>query len=410
LGIFDVVSVGGGAAGFFAAITALETRPGTSVVILEQSQQVLSKVRISGGGRCNVTHACFDPSHLVNSYPRGSRELLGPFHKFGPADTVSWFAAHGVKLKTEDDGRMFPVSDDSETIVRCLTGYASRLGISILTGKKIVSIKPADPEEGFYTIGTSGGDLYCSRNVMIATGSSPAMWSLLAGLGLVIEPPVPSLFTFNMPKNPVTALMGITIPNVNLSIPGTGIHTSGPLLITHWGLSGPAVLKASAWGARVLAQNEYRFSIEVDWIPLTGHEEIKAQRELSGAKKVLNGPHFGLPQRLYHHLATEAGITEDTRWATVTKTQMDRLIFVLKSWHADIAGKTTFKEEFVTAGGIKLRQVNFKTFESRKHPGLFLAGEVLDIDAVTGGFNFQAAWTGGFLAGKGMATRLDSGS
>jgi len=410
LEIFDVVIVGGGAAGFFTAITAVEARPGTSVVILEQSQQVLSKVRISGGGRCNVTHSCFEPSELVKFYPRGSRELLGPFHKFGPAETVSWFAAHGVQLKTEDDGRMFPVSDDSETIVRCLTGHASRLGISILTGKKTISIKTPDLEEGFYTIATSGGDLYCGRNVMIATGGSPSMWSLLAGLGLEIVPPVPSLFTFNMPKNPVTALMGITIPNVSLSIPGTDIHTSGPLLITHWGLSGPVVLKASAWGARVLAQKDYRFSIEVDWVPDTGHEEIKVQRELSGAKKVVNGPHFGLPQRLYHHLANEAAITGETRWATVTKVQMDRFIFLLKSWNADVSGKTTFKEEFVTAGGVNLRQVNFKTFESRRQPGLFLAGEVLDIDAVTGGFNLQAAWTGGYLAGNGIASRLDSGS
>lgn len=405
--IFDAVIAGGGASGFFAAIALAETRPGTRVAILEQSAHVLSKVRISGGGRCNVTHACFEPRELIKSYPRGSREMLGPFHAFGPADTVQWFADHGVKLKTEDDGRMFPVTDDSETIIRCLTGHASKLGIKVLTGKKITSAKPPSPADENFTAVTTDGTLFCSKNLMIATGSSPAMWSLIANMGLAVEPPVPSLFTFNMPHNPITGLMGVTVPDINLSVADTSVHTTGPLLITHWGLSGPAILKASAWGARILAQKDYRFSIQVDWIPAIAHTDIKANREHSGAKKVINGPFMGLPQRLFQHLAGEADIPPETTWANTTKAQMDRLINTLKSWKAEVAGKTTFKEEFVTAGGVTLSQINFKNFECRTIPGLFMAGEVLDIDAVTGGFNFQAAWTGGYLAGIGMAARLN---
>ncbi len=403
----DVIIAGGGAAGFFAAITIKEHCPEASVLILEQSSRVLDKVRISGGGRCNVTHACFDAAALAKFYPRGSRELLGPFHTFGPAETVQWFADHGVRLKAEADGRMFPVSNDSMTIVRCLTDTADRLGVTVLTGHKLTEIySEPGSDTSHFTVSTGVGNSLSCRKLMIATGSSPSIWKMTEHMGCAIVQPVPSLFTFNLPGHTITRLMGVSVASAKIRLLDTDISTEGPLLITHWGLSGPAVLKASSWGARVLAGLGYKYTITVDWIPETTEGDIRDQRNLSGAKKIINGPFFGLPQRLYHYLAESADITSDTTWATATREQMNKLVATLKSWSANVSGKTTFKEEFVTAGGISLKEINFKTFECRKIPGLFMAGEVLDIDALTGGFNFQAAWTGGYIAGVTMAKSL----
>jgi len=398
----DIIIIGGGAAGFFAAINAKIYNPKLNITILEQAATVLKKVKISGGGRCNVTHHCFDARQLTAYYPRGNKELLGPFHVFGAKDTVEWFESRGIPLYTEPDGCMFPVANDSEVFIQCFLNETQKYGIEVLTSHKVKSIKHHENKALPYEIGTDKNQ-YISKNLMIATGSTPSMWTLLAQLGYKIVPPVPSLFTFNMPDNPITSLMGVVMPHAEVSIKDSKITTNGPLLITHWGMSGPAILKASAWGAVLLAARNYQFEIYVDWIPHITDQEIKDQRETMNKKKVLANHLFGIPMRLWRHLIESVLTDKEKNWASLSKNEMNAIITQLKKCPFDVSGKTTFKEEFVTAGGVDLTQINFKTFESKLHQGLYMAGEVINIDAVTGGFNFQAAWTGGYIAGKSMA-------
>jgi hypothetical protein len=407
---FDVLIIGGGAAGFFCAITCAETNPGVKVAILEKGREVLQKVKISGGGRCNVTHACFDPRELVENYPRGNKALLGPFHQFGPKDTVAWFQRRGVKLKTEPDGRMFPATDDSQTIVNCLLQSARQGGVDVLTSQNVTSIlPPAVGQQACWNITTQSGEIFQSKKLMIATGSSPRIWQLLEQLGHHIVPPVPSLFTFNIKDARIEGLAGLSVPQASLKVTGMkSLHASGPLLITHWGMSGPAILRLSAWGAHTLHEQAYRFQLEVNWLSHYSREEINAvlqQSKTDQARKlvVANCPFPDLPKRLWEKLTHAAAITADLRWADVSKEKLNNLAHQVTASVFEVNGKSTFKEEFVTAGGVDLDEVDFTRFESKIHPALFLAGEVLDIDAITGGFNFQAAWTGGFLAGKKIA-------
>ena len=400
---WDVIIIGGGAAGFFAAINAKINNPDLQILILEQSKQVLNKVRISGGGRCNVTHACFDPRALTAYYPRGSKELLGPFHTFHAAHTVEWFESRGVKLYTQEDGCMFPVSNTSESIIQCFLQHAKNTGIQIQTNQKVKDFTIDFNEIYPFTVCTEADNFY-SRMLMIATGSSPFVWNMLETKGYSIVPPVPSLYTFNLPDHPISSLMGLVVENTRVRIEGTKIETDGPLLITHWGLSGPAVLKASAWGANVLAEKNYAFTAKVNWVPDVHADEIKALVTDISKKKVTSNPRFGIPARLWHYLTHAALSDPEKNWASVDKKEMNNLVMMLTDCPFEVRGKTTFKEEFVTAGGVALEQINFKTFESKIHPGLFMAGEVLNIDAVTGGFNFQAAWTGGYVAGLTMAS------
>lgn len=399
----DIVIIGGGAAGFFAAITAAESNPAAQVIVLERSASVLQKVQLSGGGRCNITHACFDARALVQHYPRGSRELLGPFQRFGPQDTVDWFEARGVRLKTEPDGRMFPLSDDAQTIVECLWNAARRAGVQVRTGLRV---------ERLERIGDSWR-VHCTRleplpadRVLVATGSSEAIWAMLEKLGHRIVPPAPSLFTFNIKDSRLRDLAGVSVPDALVQVAGARLSARGPLLITHWGLSGPAILRLSAWDARELKQASYSFSLIISWLGDKKLAEVLAglaQTKAANARKTVHAhPAYGLPQRLWERLAAAAGIPAGMRWADTGKTVLQGLATELCCGAYAVRGKSAFKEEFVTAGGVDLREVQFKTFESKLFPHLYFAGEVLDIDALTGGFNFQAAWTGGWIAGKAM--------
>jgi predicted Rossmann fold flavoprotein len=398
----DIIVVGGGAAGFFAAITAAEHNPSLSIVILEQSKEVLNKVRISGGGRCNATHACFDPKELTSFYPRGARELLGPFHTFGPTQTIEWFKNHGVNLKTESDGRMFPDTDSSETIIRCFQGLTQKLGIKVIQNVKVKAYKYIQEAEYKFEINTESNQ-YTSKRLMLASGSSPFMWNMLKDHGYNIVEPVPSLFTFNLPNHPICKLMGLSVPKATVQIKDSKIKTTGPLLITHWGMSGPAILKASAWGAIVLDEKKYQFDAIIDWIPDVSPEQITELRDTMAKKKVVSNPVFGIPSRLWAYMTDDIITDKEKNWASLSKIEMNAIVQKLKFASFAVSGKSTFKEEFVTAGGVALSQINFKHFESKIQPGLFMAGEILNIDAVTGGFNFQAAWTGGYLAGLEMS-------
>jgi predicted Rossmann fold flavoprotein len=395
----EIAVVGGGAAGFFAAITCAESNPNCRITIFERGKSVLEKVRISGGGRCNVTHACFDAKELIKFYPRGSRELLGPFTQFGPSSTIEWFERHGVRLKTEADGRMFPVSNSSQTIVDCLTHSAHQLGIKVLSSTRVEKIEAL--EKGKWRIGSNVFD-----KLMIASGSSPAIWDWLKTLGHEIVPPVPSLFTFNTKDPRLRELAGVSAPFAALSIPGTKLAAEGPLLITHWGLSGPAVLRISAWGARRLHELDYKFKLQINFAGTSSEQDIQSDflqlKQTQGKRQVMAHAGAELPLRLWQRLCEAAGIPPERRWADLSKQEITALQQQICAATFQITGKSTFKEEFVTAGGISLKEVNFKSFSSRLHPNLFFAGEVLDVDAITGGFNFQAAWTGGYLAGLGM--------
>jgi hypothetical protein len=397
----DIVIIGGGAAGFFAAIAAAEAHPTARVSILERGNAVLQKVKVSGGGRCNVTHDCFDARELVRHYPRGSRELLGPFMRFGPKETVQWFEQRGVRLKTESDGRMFPTTDDSQTIITCLWNAAKRAGVTIRTGARVEGLEPAG---GKWRVRLAQQETLTADRLLVATGSSEAMWQLLAGLGHTIVEPVPSLFTFNVKDPRLRDLAGVSVPQADVQVEGTKLTAQGPLLVTHWGLSGPAILRLSAWGARDLAKMSYRFSIKVNWLGQLSTADVQADlnrlKQEHARKQILANPQFGLPQRLWERLATAAGAAVELRWADAGKPVLQRLATELTAGAFAINGKSTFKEEFVTAGGVDLKEVNFKTFESKLHPGLYFAGEVLDVDAITGGFNFQAAWTGGWIVGS----------
>ena len=397
---FDVIVIGGGAAGFFTAINAVEKNRNLSVLILEQSKEVLNKVRISGGGRCNVTNSIWTPDELVNNYPRGKKELMGPFNKFGCGDTMAWFEERGVALKIEEDGRTFPVSDSSESIVNCLLEQIRKHDIKYLTGAKVKSIKPID---GSFEINATLGE-YITEIVVMATGSSNQMWDLLATLDFNIVKPVPSLFTFNIKDSRLNGLMGLSVPKVKLSIEGTDLAEEGPLLITHWGLSGPAILRLSAWGAQQLAAMNYRFILHIDWLPDLSEEEIKNNFHKIGSKQIYANALGNIPGRLWKSLLSTIDIHEHTKWADLNKVISSQLTEALKNCKFVVNGKSTFKEEFVTAGGVDLKEINFTSFESKKLKNFYLVGEVINIDAITGGFNFQAAWTGGYLAGTAIAS------
>ncbi len=390
-----IVIAGGGAAGFFAAIAAAEKDPAAEVWLLEKSPELLAKVTLSGGGRCNVTHHCFDVARLVQHYPRGGRELQGPFHRFQPRDTVQWFASRGVPLKVEDDGRMFPVTDRSATIVETLVSAARRAGVHILTGCGLHALHRL-PEGGFRLELTDGSTRICDR-LLLATGGNrnTAGYQLAASAGHTIEPPVPSLFTFNIEDPTLHALAGISVPDAEVSAPAVRLSQTGPLLVTHWGLSGPAVLKLSSWGARLLASLDYRFALRVRWSREPCAElaaRMERMRQQHPARRVIHGGMLDVPGRLW-----------DFWCARLPRGQAARLLEEITDARFAVTGKSTFKEEFVTCGGVRLREVQFKTMESKCCPGLYFAGEILDIDAVTGGFNFQAAWTTGWLAGQAMA-------
>lgn len=403
-----VIVIGGGAAGFFAAIRCAECYPQVEVIILERGKEALGKVRISGGGRCNVTHACWTPRELVKHYPRGSRELLGPFNHFACGDTVDWFDQRGVATKIEEDGRMFPTTDDSQTIVDCLLGSARKAGIQIHYQTRVDHIQSPEKEGNPWTIQTSKGDFTADR-LMLATGSNTRIWDMLAAMGHTIVKPVPSLFTFNIKDQRINELPGISVPMAELRIPAFKLQASGPLLITHWGLSGPGVLRLSAWGARELAEAGHQFALQVNWLGRP-YDEVRSDlleiKEEQGQKGIATrSPQiFSLPNRLWQQLVQAAGIPSDRRWADLSKKQIHQLSEQLCRCEFRVNGKSTFKDEFVTAGGVDLKEINFKRFESKLFPGLFMAGEVLNIDAITGGFNFQAAWTGGWIAGEAMGS------
>lgn len=405
---FDLVVVGGGAAGFFAAITAAETTPGLRVVILEKAPTVLGKVKISGGGRCNVTHACFDPRELAERYPRGGRSLIGPFHRWGPGDTVDWFESHGVTLKTETDGRIFPVSDDSQTVIDCLIGIAEAAGVRIWTRCEVADAEPKADETGEgWIVHLADGRFLEAGAVLVATGGvrGGIGAEIANGVGHRVEPPAPSLFTFKIPNDPrLVDLSGISVPMAEASVPGTKLRERGPILITHWGLSGPAILRLSSWGARELQERDYQFEVVIDWSGGRPRDQIEkeliASREAHARAMVVGRPSFGLPSRLWQRLVGFAGIAADQRWSNLTRDERQALGEAIGVSRFTVCGKATNKDEFVTCGGVSLKEVDFKTLESRLVPGLFFAGEVLDIDGITGGFNFQSAWTTGRLAGE----------
>jgi predicted Rossmann fold flavoprotein len=401
----QLIVIGGGAAGFFAALACAENNPRQHVIILEKTATLLAKVRISGGGRCNVTNACFDPAMLVQHYPRGGAALRGPFTRFQPRDTIDWFARHGVPLKTEADGRVFPATDRSATIVECLIRAAQQAGVEIRTSITIDAIGRAE-QSGFVVRSRTGEPLSADR-ILLATGSNRHGYDWAAALGHTIEPPVPSLFTFAIDDQRLQDLAGISVQNAQVQIDGTRLQQRGPVLITHWGLSGPAILKLSAWGARVLHDRQYQTDVRLNWLPDLNDDQLR-QRLL--AIKTEQARHLiaaasplGLPLRLWQRLIGAADIAEDLRWTELSKRHMAELIEQLRHGVYRLHGKGEFKEEFVTCGGVNLDEVNFKTMESRRCPGLYFAGEILDIDGVTGGFNFQAAWTTGWLAGQAMA-------
>jgi hypothetical protein len=401
-----LIVIGGGAAGFWGAIAAAQTNPKLSITILEASHQLLTKVRISGGGRCNVTHACFEPTLLVGHYPRGSKALRGAFTRFQPQDTVQWFQAHGVRLKTEADGRIFPTTDNSQTIIACLLRTAKQLGIAIHTGMPVTTLTKA--QTGGFAVGLKeGGRLECDR-ILLATGSHPGGYRLAQQLGHPLVSPVPSLFTFKIRDQRLEGLAGISVDPVHLHL-STAEETfeqTGPLLVTHWGLSGPAVLKLSAWGARALHQSRYRGVLTVNWLPHRSEDDLRqtiVNTKGEGAKRAIaNHCPVEIPQRLWQRLLVAAQIPSQQRWADFSKQNLRHLLLELSQGQFQITGKGVFKEEFVTCGGVDLQDINFKTMESRRCPGLYFAGEVIDVDGITGGFNFQNAWTTAWLAAQAL--------
>ena len=406
MGKKKLIVIGGGAAGFFCAVNAARMNSELEVLIFEKSNKLLSKVSVSGGGRCNVTHACFDMQEMSKKYPRGGNFVKKTFHQFFTTDTISWFEERGVKLKTEKDGRMFPVTDSSQTIINCLLNEAQQYGVKILMKTEVKTIVK---EEHSFKLEISNDESLTADYVCIASGGFPkaSMFEWLTKLGHSVEEPVPSLFTFNMPQHPITKLMGVSVPNATVRVIGAKLIQLGPLLITHWGLSGPAILKLSAWGAREFASKGYNFSILVNW--LTDYteqqlaEKIQSIRFEIASQKISNKNPFGLPQRLWDFILESSGVKTDTRWADLPAKEQNKLIKNLCAAEFKVKGKTTFKEEFVTAGGIKLNEIDHNTMMSKVVPNIFFAGEILDVDGVTGGFNFQHAWTSGFVAAKAIA-------
>lgn len=397
----DVIIIGGGAAGFFAAINIAEQNPSLKVALLERGKEGLSKVKVSGGGRCNVTHAEFIPQELTQNYPRGKKELLGPFHQFMTGDTIEWFDKRGVELKIEEDGRMFPVSNSSQTIIDCFLNEAEKYQVEVLYNH---SVKSIDNAGELFQINTSQGN-FSSEKLLIATGSNPKIWNLLEDLGHTVSQPVPSLFTFNINDDRIKDIPGVVAKDVEVNVLETDLHSEGPLLITHWGMSAPSILKLSAFGALELAKRDYKFQIEINFIKQAFEdclETLKTLKQDLAKKTVFKSTQFDLPKRLWHKLILASNMDEETRWADLNKSQLENLASQLTQAVFNVDGKSTFKEEFVTAGGVNLKEVNFKTFESKKIKNLYFAGEVLNIDAVTGGFNFQNAWTGGYIAAKAI--------
>jgi len=421
--MFDIIIVGGGAAGFYAAVQIAELSPDLNVAIFERGKTVLSKVKVSGGGRCNVTHGEFLPKELTSNYPRGEKELLGPFHTHAPMDVMAFFEERGVPLKIEEDGRVFPKSDSSQSIIDCLVGEANRLGVQVLKNSSVKAIIKTD--NGWQV--TTMNKHYQTKKLMLATGSNPKIWKQLEDLGHHVIPPVPSLFTFNINDERIKGIQGLSTHasveviskktfNINTKAlnlkskvkDDAVLYADGPLLITHWGLSGPAILKLSAWGANMLHDYNYSFRIKVNWLPDYSAESMEAYlKELKGVeakKTVMRTNVTELPKRLWMRLVEAAKIAKDERWGDINKEQLQDLAAQLTASSFKVEGKSTFKEEFVTAGGVDLKEINFKTFESKLHPNLYFAGEIINVDAITGGFNFQNAWTGAYIAAQAIAS------
>lgn len=400
-----IIIIGAGAAGIFGAINIAAKNPDAEVVVLEKSSKLLAKVKISGGGRCNVTNVCQEPKELIKHYPRGNKKLKKAFEQFGSKETVQWFESRGVQLKAQADGRMFPVTDDSQTIIDCLLNECKKHKVEIRTKVAVESISKT--EQGISLAIKGAENIECDK-VLVATGGHNKLESFqwLADLGHSISEPVPSLFTFNLPKSTITALSGVSVADVEVKIAGTKLSHQGPLLITHWGMSGPAVLKLSAWGARILHEKNYEYSVLVNWLAIANEQEARqrlTEFQSENPKKMLfNSNPFQLPKRLWEYLLTKSEIDEELRWNNFSGKKFNKLVNHLIADLYEASGKTTFKEEFVTSGGVKLGDVNMQTMESRKCAGLYFAGEVLDIDGVTGGFNFQAAWTTAWLVGEGF--------
>lgn len=421
----DVLVIGGGAAGFYAAIHIAESRPQTKIAILERGKEVLTKVKVSGGGRCNVTHAEFNPVDLSKNYPRGQKELLGPFHTYASGDTVGFFEERGVALKIEEDGRMFPVTNSSQTIIDCFLSEADRLGVQVKTLCSVTGIEQIKEEEGIIWKVTIGdGHMYCKK-LILATGSNPKIWNYVQALGHSIVQPVPSLFTFNIKDERILDIPGVAthaevkvIPKKNISKKkgklkqDTAVLSSeGPLLITHWGMSGPAILKLSAWGARILEQYNYQFKIQVNWAPEYHHDgllELFLKVKQVEKKTVLRTKVLDIPKRLWINIVKASNIDDTLTWPEVSKQQLSNLAEQLTAGIFQVNGKSTFKEEFVTAGGVDLKEINFKTYESKILTNLYFAGEIINVDAITGGFNFQNAWTGGYIAAQGVVNDLNT--
>lgn len=395
----DVIIVGGGAAGYFAALNIAENARHLKVAILEKNKKGLHKVKVSGGGRCNVTHAEFVPSELVQNYPRGEKELLGPFHQFMTGDTIEWFSKRGVELKIEEDGRMFPITNSSQTIIDCFINEANKLKIDIYNSHGVTAILKVD--EG-WLLETNNGHFF-AKKVLLATGSSAMVWEMLENLGHTIVNPIPSLFTFDIQDSRIKDIPGITFQDVEIKIMNADLESFGPLLITHVGFSGPAILKLSAFGARELADLNYQFEIQINFLRQSYNDTVETLKnfKISSAKKKVNKLNpLNLPKRFWNKAVLASHIKDNQVWADINKLQLENLAAQLTAAIFKVNGKSTFKEEFVTAGGVDLKEINFKTFESKLHPNLYFAGEVLNIDAITGGFNFQNAWTGAYIAAK----------
>ncbi|NCF84371.1 MAG: aminoacetone oxidase family FAD-binding enzyme [Verrucomicrobiaceae bacterium] len=403
--IWNLITIGGGAAGFFGAITHAEMGGG-STLILERTSQVLGKVKISGGGRCNVTHDCQEPKAFSAHYPRGEKALIGPLHRWGATETIAWFEAHGVALKTEADGRMFPVTNDSQTIMDCLQDAADDAQVEVRRRCEVTAIRL---DSGVFTFVLSDGEVLRARNVLLATGGTRAVSGakLAESLGHALVPPVPSLFTFKVPDPRLKDLAGVSVDRVDCAIEGTRLKASGPLLVTHWGMSGPGILRLSAWGARELAEKDYQFTMQVDWLPEKGAEAVLRRcRETWGKRQLpVRTPFTEVPIRLWVRLLERDGVSEGQLWSQLTRDQLKALVEQLHQATFEVRGKSMNKDEFVTCGGVDVREIDLKTMESRRCPGLFFAGEIMNVDGITGGFNFQNAWTSGYHAGMTMAHR-----
>ena len=395
------IIVGGGAAGYFAAINAAEINSELEVIILEGSNKVLQKVKVSGGGRCNVTHACFTPKELVEFYPRGKKELLGPFHQFMTGDTMEWFENRGILLKIEDDNRIFPESNSSQTIIDCFLESANNAGVQVKMSSRVDSIKKQNDK---FILKTNSEDIIADY-LLIASGSNAKVWKMVSELGHTIVNPVPSLFTFNIENEILKGIPGLSVPLASVKVLNSKLEEQGPLLITHWGLSGPGILKLSAWGALELHQKNYQFEIEVNWLSKSYNsvfEELKKLKKQQAKQQLMRSPFSEIPKRLWFKLIEAAQISESTQWAQLSNKGLEDLSTQLTKCTFKVNGKSTFKDEFVTAGGVDLKEINFKRFESKIHKNLFFAGEVLNIDAITGGFNFQNAWTGGWIVANSV--------